>query len=218
MTCDDYQIAFGQLGAGASSGAPAAEVDAHLAACAACAAYASLSRKVNGSMMNTLSLSPPPLDLDAMRAHVTKFRRQASRTLMIWPVAFGAFFLVSLLLGPGRATVLGAVVGAAVGAGVSYAILALWTRRYIASLTALEAKSGNELVAGMRAELDRRVRTEREGWWVLPILLVLFHWRFVGWALPTQPYIVAFELCFLALFPLGIVRHRRAKRERALLG
>jgi hypothetical protein len=43
MTCDDYQIAFDQQRAGASPRIEAAALDAHVATCADCAAYVSLS-------------------------------------------------------------------------------------------------------------------------------------------------------------------------------
>ena len=74
-----------------------------------------------------------------------------------------------------------------------------------------------ELVGGLRAELDRRLRSETRGWWAYALPGILFHWQFVGWRLPSGP-VLAFELLYLALIPLAIVRYRRAKRERALLG
>jgi hypothetical protein len=52
---------------------------------------------------------------------------------------------------------------------------------------------------------------------VLPIVLAAFHLKFVGWAWPSGG-LLAFEVCFLVVFPLSFLRYRRAKRERALLG
>lgn len=218
MTCDDYQIAFDQLAAGATSPLSAAEVDAHVAVCATCTAYASLSRKVHERMMNTISISPPPVSLDAMRARIAHFRRQATRGVTIFPVVFGVLMMImERFILPSHPTWIASVVTAIVGAAVAWALLAFLTKRRIASLKALHTTSDDGLVAGFRAELDRRIRNEVQGWWVLPIVLAAFHWRFVGWALPSGP-LLAFELCYLALFPLGIVRYRRVKRERALLG
>lgn len=218
MTCDDYQMAFDQLAAGATSPLSAGEVDAHVAACATCTAYASLSRKVHERMMNTISISPSPLALDVMRARIAHFRRQARRGVTIFPVAFGALTLImQRFIVPSHPSWIAAVVTAVAGAAIAWAILAFLTRRRLASLTELHTTSDDGLVAGLRAELDRRIRNEVQGWWVLPIVLAAFHWRFVGWALPSGPLLV-FELCYLALFPLGIVRYRRAKRELALLG
>ena len=216
MTCDDYQIALDQRQAWVHSALSAAELDDHVAACAACTAYVSLSRKVAASMMNTISLAPPVLDVDAMRAHVTKFRRQARRALTLWPVVFGAAMLLNRVVVDWPATWTQAVISAVISTAIAYALMAHRTRRHIAELRALEAKSGDEMLAGLRAELDRRVRNERQGWWVLPIVLVAFHWQFVGWTWPSGALLM-FELCYLALIPLGLVRYRRAKRERALL-
>jgi hypothetical protein len=218
MTCDEYQIAFDQLAVGASSTVPAAEVDAHVTTCAACTAYVSLSRKVTARMTNTISASPPPLDIAAMRARVSTFRRRANLWLVIWPVSvFTSLLLLTQVVVPGNTWGTHAVPTAALATVFGWALFAFHTRRQLSRLTAIEVASGDGLVARFRAELDRRVRTERQGWWVLPIVLVGFHWRFVGWALPSGPLLV-FELCYIALFPLGIVRYRRAKRERALLG
>ena len=69
----------------------------------------------------------------------------------------------------------------------------------------------------MRTELDRRLRLEVQNRWVLPIVLAAFHLKFVGWAWPSGG-LLAFEVCFLVVFPLSFLRYRRAKRERALLG
>jgi hypothetical protein len=222
MTCDDYQVAADQLAAGASATIAAAELDAHVATCAACTAYASMSRRMTDSMLNTIALSTPPLDLAAMRARIMRFRRQATRGLMIWPLAFGAAMFICQLTFPAGARWAGAgswkaaAFGSVIACALTTVVMALYIRRHVAGLTALQARSGDDLVAGVRAELDRRIRNERQGWWFLPIVLALFHWRFVGWALPSGALLV-YELCFVPLFPLGIVRYRRAKRERALL-
>ena len=216
MTCDDYQIAFDQLAAGASTSVSAAEVDAHVAACAACTAYASLSRKLSVSLMNTLSMSPPPLDLDAMRVRIDRLRRRTRRWMALGPAfffAWGVFIQVVVH----RVGADFAVISSLFGALLFYAVWAAWTRRYTAAIAALEAKSGDDLVVGLRAELDRRVRSERDGWWVLPIVLALYHWKFAGLAMPSLRILIV-EIVLVSLVPLAIVRYRRAKRERALLG
>jgi hypothetical protein len=220
MTCDDYQIAFDQQQAAVPSSISAAKFEAHVAACAACTAYVSLSRKVATSMLNTMALSPPVLDVDAMRTRVTNFRRQARRGPLKASLLFAPLFflLMESLAGwsSPRAAITNAMIAAFAGC-LFYVFQIHFQRRQLANLTALEIKSGDDLAVGMRAELDRRVRNERQGWWVLPIVLVAFHWRFLGWELPSGLFL-AFELCYLALIPLGVVRYRRAKRERALLG
>ncbi len=218
MTCDDYQIALDQLAAGASALVSAAEVDAHVASCAACAAYASLSRKVSQTMMNTLTISPPPLDLEAMRVRVRRFRRQVTRGLLLWPLLFGVGLMVlnRFVVGwPGSWS--REILSTALATAFAFALVAVQLRRHATRLTALEATGDAELLDGLRAELDRRIHNERQGWWVLPIVLVLFHWQFAGLAAPPVPILV-YEVCLLALVPVGIVRYRRAKRERALLG
>jgi len=217
MTCDDYQIGFDQQQAGVSSAMPAAELDAHVAACAACTAYVSLSRKVSASMMNAVALGPPPIDVDTMRARVTLFRRRAIRWRTIGPLVFGVGLIVNhVFVIPLAGSLVAAVMTAALATALACGFLAFRYRRYLADLKALEAKSGHELLAGLRAELDRRIRSERQGWWVLPIVLALYHWRFAGLNAPS-PGMLVFELCYLALIPIGVVRYRRSVRERALL-
>lgn len=220
MTCDDYQIAYDQHQAGMSVASSAVEVDAHVAACAACTAYVSLSRKVAASMLNTISSSPPVLDVDAMRARVANLRRQAGRAPLIASLVFAPalFLLMQALAGwHSQRAIFANVLTAALAGCLFYVVQTRFQRRHLVDLTALEIKSGDDFAVGLRAELDRRIRTERQGWWVLPIVLVAFHWRFFGSGLPSGP-VLAFELCYLALIPLGLVRYRRAKRERALLG
>lgn len=220
MTCDDYQIAFDQQHAGVSSAISAAEFDAHVAECAACTAYVSLSEKVSSSMMTALSQSPAPVDVDAILGRVTDFRRHMARSLTLFPLAVGVVMLAYFVAIEGFSLrgLIASLVGAAFGTGVGYGVLALILRRRLAGLRALEGRSGGELVAGWRAELDRRIRNERQAWWLLPLLLAIFHQRFVGFAAPPLPYLV-FEICLLAIpLPISIVRYRRLVRERALLG
>lgn len=220
MTCDDYQIAFDQRHAGVSSVIPAAELDAHVAACAACTAYVSLSEQVSNSMMTTLSRSPAPLDADTILARVTALRRQMARSLVLLPVFVGVVMFGYFIAERGFSlrAVIASLVGVAVGAVACYAFLRLVLRRRVADLQALESQSGDALVAGFRVELDRRIRTERQAWWVLPLLLVVLHLTFVGMTAPTLPYLV-FEILYLAIpLPISIVRYRRLVRARAVLG
>lgn len=220
MTCDDYQIAFDQRQAGVGSSIPVADVDAHVAGCAACTAYVSLSEQVSSAMMTTLSQSPPPLDADAILGRVIDFRRRMTRSVALFPLAVGVVMLGYFVAvrGVSLRGVLASLMGAAVGTAVGYGVLTPMLRGRLAGLKALESRSGEALVAGLRAELDRRLRSERQAWWLLPLLLAVFHLNFVGWAAPSLPYLV-FELCYLAIpLPFGIVRYRRLARERALLG
>jgi len=220
MTCDDYQIAFDQQHAGASSAIAAAELDAHVAACAGCTAYVSLSEQVSNSMMTTLSRSPAPLDADAILGRVADFRRRTSRSLVLFPVFVGVVMLGYFVAVRGFSlrAVIASLVGVTIGALACYGFLTLVLRRRLVDLQALESRSGDALVAGFRAELDRRIRTERQAWWVLPLLLAILHLTFVGMTAPTLPYLV-FEILYLAIpLPISIVRYRRLVRTRALLG
>jgi hypothetical protein len=219
MTCDDYQIAFDQQHAGVSSAIASAAFDAHVAACAGCTAYVSLSEKVSNAMMTTLSRSPAPLDAGAILDRVADYRRRMTRSLVAFSVVVGVVMLGYFVVVRGFSLrgLIASLVGAVVGASVGYGVLMLMFRRRLADLKALETQSGEALVVGLRAELDRRIRTERQNWWVLPIILVGFHLMFVGLAAPSLPYLI-FEICYLAIpLPISITRYRRLVRERALL-
>ncbi len=212
MTCDDYQIAFEQQRAGASSAVPRSELDAHVATCAACVAYVSVSEKVSTSMMTTLSQSPAPLDADAILRRVTAFRRGMTRALILFPLAIGLATLGRFIV-EGQFSLRAGLLGVAVGTAVCYGFLALMLRRRLAGLKALESSSGDALVVGLRAELDRRIRIERQAWWLLPPILVGYH---LVESASYLPYV--FDMCFLAIaLPISIVRYRRLVRERALL-
>jgi hypothetical protein len=212
MTCDDYQIAFEQQRAGASSAITRDELDAHVATCAACTAYVSVSEKVSSSMTTTLSQSPAPLAADAILVRVSAFRRGMTRYLIVFPLAIGLATLVRFVI-QGEFSLRASLLGTAVGTAVCYGYLRLVLQRRMADLKALERSSGDGLVAGFSAELDRRIRLERQAWWVLPPILVGYH------LLETEsvmPYV--FDVCFVAIvLPISIVRYRRLVRERALL-
>jgi len=219
MTCDDYQIAFDQHQAGGHPAVSLAEVTAHVATCAACAAYVSISQKVSESMTTTLAQSPPALDLGAIAAQVSHLRRRMVRGVITFSLAMGAAVLAYNLAAHGVSlrSVIVRVVGAVVGTAACYGVLALWQRRRIARLAALERMSGEALLTGWRAELERQMRTERQAWWLMPLLVVLFQATNVGWAWPSPLYLV-FEIACLAIaLPITIVRYRRLARERALL-
>ncbi len=219
MTCDDYQIAYDQQQAGATAATPAAELDAHVAACATCTAYVALSEKVSTAMMTTLAHSPAPLDTDAFLDRIGQFRRQAARTMAVIPLLAGVITLCDLVSERGFTVrgVLISLVSAAVGAIAGYGVLALILRRRISGLKALERRSGDALVAGLRAELDHRIRTERQAWWLLPLLLAVFHLTNIGLTVPALPYLVLEIACLAIPLPITVVRYRRLVRERALL-
>jgi hypothetical protein len=171
-------------------------------------------------MMTTLSKSPAPLDAAAILGRVTDFRRRMARSLALFPLVIGVMMLGYFVVAQGFSLrgLIASVVGAAIGTGVGYGVLTLMLRRRLAGLKAVATRSGDGLVAGLRAELDRRIRNERQAWWLLPILLAVFHLTFVGFAAPSLAYLI-FEICYLAIpLPISIVRYRRLVRERALLG
>ena len=218
MTCDDYQIAFDQLHAGALR-RRAQRTHAHVATCAACTAYVALSEKVSASMMTTLAQSPAPLDANAILGRVAELRRSMARSLAVFPLLIGLVMLGYFIVERGFSLrgVIASLVGVAVGAAACYGFLTLMLRRRLAGLKALESRSGDALVAGLRSGLDRRIRTERQAWWVLPLVLVGLHLAQVGLAAPSLPFLV-FEICYLAIpLPITIVRYRQLVRERALL-
>jgi hypothetical protein len=219
MTCDDYQIAFDQQQAHVSSAISAAELHAHVATCAECAAYVSVSEQVSTSMMTTLARSPAPLDLDAILARVGHLRRDLTRSLvkvlLIVGVLMVSFFVGFHGFSPRG--LLAGLVGAGVGGAVAYGVLRLIFRRRLAELQALESTSGTALIAGLRAELDRRIRTERQAWWLLPMILAAYHVSAFGFAAPNLPFLLI-DICYpTVVLPTSIARYRRLVRERALL-
>jgi hypothetical protein len=217
MTCDDFQIAFDQQQAGVSSAMSTAEVGAHVATCAACTAYVSVSEKLSHAMTTAISGSPAPLQLDAMLARVTDARRRLTRSLVAVPVVVGLVLLPYFVFVLGI-SVAGSVIGLGVATLVVYGLFAVIHRRRVATLVALDRQSGDGLVHGLRVELDRQIRNDRQAWWVLPLLLVLFHLTNFGLAAPPVAVLVL-EFCYLAVpLPLIAVRYRRLVRERALLG
>ena len=216
MTCDDNQIAFDQHAAGATASISVADVEAHVATCEACTAYVALSRKVTMAMLT--SVADAPFDRDAMRAKIDAIQTRAARWPFLGAVLSGGLLLANRLWGNWPGPLRQTVIMVAVTTLGTFALWTYFTRRYVRSLASLRTKSGQELVVGMRAELDRRMRREREGWWVIPILLVAYHAQFVGLAWTRWDWTLAMELLLLATIPIGIVRYRNAKRERALLG
>jgi hypothetical protein len=216
MTCDEYQIAFDQLAAGATPSVTRDEVDAHIAGCAACSAYVAMSRKVTDSMMTTISASPPAPALDAMHK-LLEMRRNTTRARFVGPVLFGVMMLAINLFIDRTGTVLGAVISSLFSGALFYAAWGWLTNRHLTKLGKINTSSRDELVVGVRAELDRQLRNERQTWWLLPALLVLFHWQFAGWARPSAAVLLV-ELLLIATVARSIVRYHRAKRERALLG
>lgn len=214
MTCDDFQIAFEQHGADAVAAIPREEVDEHFAACATCTAYASASRKVAASMSTAIATAP--FDADSVRAQI----KQTTEKSTLWVPLSTLFFgltQVPLQLHSASGKVPQALVAAAIATALWYVGMRFITRRRGVQLSKLSMRTGDDLVVGWRAEMDRRVKQEAQGWYVFPILVVVIQAVFAGTSLPT-PFVFAMELLMLAMLPLTFIRHRRAKRERALLG
>lgn len=220
MTCDDFQIAFDQQQAGAPSAIAAAEVAAHVATCASCTAYVAVSEQVSTSMSSTLSRSAAPLEIDAIFMRVAEARRGLARSVVLLPVTIAAvmFFYFAAERGFTPRGIGASLVGAVGGAAVGYAMMRVMMHRRLAELRTLEGRYGDTLLTGWRDELDRRIRTERQNWWVLPLVLFVFHAVFFGPTLPALP-IVALEILYLAIpIPISVRRYQRLVRERDLLG
>jgi hypothetical protein len=226
MTCDDYQIAFDQQRAGVSSAIDAAAFDAHVATCADCTAYVSLSGKVNRTMTDAISNAPTMPDLGAILARVSDAKQKLLRVRTRVPIAvIPTVLLLSLAEkaenGVSVRHVFIALIAAAIGALGSYALggpIMKWTLgRRMAELQALEASTGEALVTGWRRELDRRIREWRKSWLLYPMLLAVFHLTSVGWRAPYGFYL-AFEVISVVLWVWITVRgYRRDVRERAEL-
>jgi hypothetical protein len=221
MTCDDYQIAFEQQLAGPPGPIAPAELEAHVAACASCAAYLTVSRKVSESMSTALSLSPAPLGLEAMRERIALEHRRARRGYWFAPLIAVAVMVLTNLedlasLRTAVAVTIGALVGGAVGAAVWHAV----SRRRLANLAALERASGGQLVDGFRQEIERTIRDARFALWFVPAMTavgLILDGNLLRGERPGLMWLVLIPLT-LASLPISAVRLRRARRERATLG
>jgi len=216
MTCDDYQIAFEQQMAGASTAVTAAQVAEHVTGCASCAGYVTVSRKVSESVANTLTLSPALPDLEAMTAHIGRERRRTVRGLVLGPLIFGAGLLLARLADSSATA--GLLVGTAISAVLFAAFVAYRVRRRLAQLAALERVTGGELVTGLRRDLTHEIGQLRSTRYVFPIcLLALFLDDLLSLRVPDV-FKLALAAAVLAMVPYLVRRHRRLVRERALLG
>ena len=215
MSCDEIQIAFEQLEAGAPAALGRTEIDDHVTGCASCAAYVRVTRKVSESMANVLTMSPGLIDVGGMRERIRAERRRARRGLVFGPLAFGAL-LAALSLSGGQSAV-GAIVQVAVATALFAAFIWWMQRRHQGELAAVEARGGEELLAGLRGVLTREIDQLRSSFWVLPGLAVLFnHEALLAGALPDlRGLLVAAGL--LAMTGYAALRRRRLIRERALL-
>lgn len=216
MTCDNYQIAFEQQMAGVSAAVADAQLAAHIAGCATCAAYVRVSREVSESVASTLTLSPAPLGLEAMTAHIERERRRTMRGFVVGPLIFAAGLTLARLADSSPTA--GLFVGTAISAALFAAFVVYGGRRRLAQLAALERATGGELVAGLRRDLTREIRQLRPARYVLPICVVATYADLLLWPRMPDFFELAVAAGMLVLVPYLVLRHRRLVRERDLLG
>jgi len=220
-SCDDYQIAFEQRHAGAPTIVAVGELEAHVATCDVCARYVSVSREVSQSMSATISTAPPLPSADELVARIAASTRQLRRARVALPVAISLVRVIWQLAGRDEPwtprAIAGVLVGAIAGCGVGFAVITWLLRRPLAELHALDTASPAGLLVGWRRELDRRVRIERQAWWLLPLLLVAFQLVAVGGRVPGGRELVFEALYAVAMaivIPISVHRYRRLVRER----
>ena len=211
MTCDDFQIAFEQLQAGAESAVSAAVVDAHINTCAACTAYVALSQKVSTAMSNTISLAPTPPTIEAMRGFVAKMRKDTMVRLAAPLVLYAIAAIVHLLhygtLPSKHQFVL---------MGLTSSLIYVIFFKRIARLNALQNADDGEFVGAMRAELTRRIRVSALLLVVATHAIFIAHVATYGLAMPT-PMMSVFIVAAIIVLPFNVIRLRRLIRERAQL-
>jgi hypothetical protein len=214
MTCDDWQIAFEQRSAGAETSVSAAELDAHIASCAACTAYVALSRKVTMSLNHSIATAPPPLSLDEIRARLAKIHRRMRRAPIMSAVATAAaMMMMQLYEHPGDlGGLVAAVIGVAIGTGLVLAAMAPRRRRELAEAAAVQTASDGSLLRSYRDRLDREITGNRNVLILAPIVAVLL----VLWKYPQWPWMVLAAGAVVNI-PVAVVAYRRRVRERALL-
>jgi hypothetical protein len=215
MTCDDYQIAFEQLEAGASAPIGRAELDAHVAGCAECAPYVAVSRKASQTMSASTTLAPvPPFELIA--DFVSHERHQLSLRGAGWASLFlvGMFTIDTL----GGMPLDEAIAKSFTTLVVTVIGVVLWRRHRLRTLGRIERQGSAQLLELMKRELDQRIRAAKTVRWLSPLLLGMMY---LLYAEPgaLELHHVAYAVAMLAIAWIWTpIAGRRARRERELLG
>ncbi len=165
VTCNEWELRIERRGHGALAADDAGELDAHLAECAPCSAYAGLARGMERTMQTAGAELGEKIDWARVRAGVDQGARRAQREL--WAVAVYAIGITAVwvLIPPWqKALASPALVTVLVAAIIPAAVLCAIALRHARgrALSAGAARTSNGAALGwMREELDARIRERR---------------------------------------------------------
>lgn len=166
-SCDDYQVAVEQQLHGALDGAGAGMLAVHLSSCAGCRAFETGAKELEEAMrMHAMRMSGE-VDWDRLGRSVERWRRRLRAGL--WQALATLVVVVPLVaLAFGSLTNPGAIIGG--GTVVLWGWLA--TRRRL-SEAQQAARSREQLLVFLRAQLDQQIRIEKQNAVALPIIALL---------------------------------------------
>jgi hypothetical protein len=165
VTCNEWEVRIERRGHGALAADEAGELEAHLAECAPCRAYAGLARGSERTMQTAGAELGERIDWERVRAGVDHGARRARRELWV-----GAFFAMGItavwVTIPPWQKVLASpvVVTVLLAALIPAAALCAIAFRHIRgrALSAGAARTSDGAALGwMREELDGRIRERR---------------------------------------------------------
>lgn len=214
-SCDDYQVAALQRQHGALAAAPAGMLALHLSSCATCRAFESGAKELEAAMRMHAVRMGGEVDWQRLGNSVERWRRRLLAGQ--WQALATLVVVVPLLaLAFGSVTSPGAIIGG--GTVVLWGWLA--TRRRI-SQAQKAARSREELLVFLRAQLDEQIRIEKQNAVALPIIALLpLVGLLTGAITPWSLFGTAATMAIIAALAL---RSRfnirpRLERERAELG
>ena len=200
------------------SEAESAALDAHLAICARCRGYEKAAREMMLDLRAASNEVSETIDWDRLEKSIER-QRGARITRLAAGAGLGVIAVALSTWGfapPGEAwlyvTGIGALVAALVG---SQALLVLREHRDVARLA-----RGDELLAGQRSLLIRRIRTIRRFRWVALAVVLWCLWSAAQWreGRPVVVYLGLAAIVALSWLHTLVFAYPRLRSELAELG
>jgi hypothetical protein len=180
-TCDDFQIALEMQRQGALSEPDAARLDAHLASCAVCRAYAAQMGRAEATMATYAQAELTHTDWDRLGRQLRtwfrtwQFHALDPRTVEFWlAAAWIALALGAMPTRPGHPLpLLEMLLAGAAGLVLSLVVDVVKSRAFLANARK-QTKTRGELMLAARMEAERRLRLRKGGLTIIPLLSVMF--------------------------------------------
>jgi hypothetical protein len=213
MTCDDVQLAIEMSHRGAQAALSQAEIEGHVATCRACRAYEDLTKEAADMMSTTTWTTHEPIDHAALRKRVTGTAAKLQQRWWAYALGIG---VVVLLEWATRRNIDPTTIAGMIG-------ISAWTfwrtsKRHEALRVALRGTE-QDLVQGLRRDLDRQIRQLRLGFVALFVLIVALTTKSTLMGSWTVGAIFDVVL-YAALLIISFLAHRKVRqlrREQALL-